>query len=94
MNEDMNRRTFSDIIFIFVFKITIPSAFAGLLDPYTSSENNILRTRFLHAKHSQSGLRSPMEAQGLSLILALQRQMLFLVACCWFVGLVFNSTKV
>lgn len=54
----------------------------------------ILRTRLPHAKHSQSGLWSPIEALGLSLILALQRQMLFLVACCWFVGLVFNSTKV
>lgn len=33
MNEDTNRKTFSDIITIFVFKITLLVAFSGLLHP-------------------------------------------------------------
>lgn len=38
MSKDTNRKTCSDIIIMFVFKITLLIAFAGLLHPYTSKE--------------------------------------------------------
>lgn len=38
MNKDTNRKTCSDVIIIFVFKITLLVAFAGLLHPYISVE--------------------------------------------------------
>lgn len=38
INKDTNRKTSSDIIIIFVFRITLLIAFAGLLHPHTSKE--------------------------------------------------------
>lgn len=38
MNEDINRKTFADMTIIFVLKIPLWIAFAGLLHLYTAEE--------------------------------------------------------
>lgn len=47
MNEDTNRKTFAYIITIFVFKILLWIAFAGLLLPYTAKKCSSPNKTFL-----------------------------------------------
>lgn len=47
MNEDTNRKTFADIIIIFILNILLWVAFAGLLCSYTAKEGSSHNKTFL-----------------------------------------------